>query len=406
MAKFNKKRRLHWIYILCTWGLMIAPAQADKKGDYQAEIANIAKEIKQISRNMNANKALLKTEEDKLSELEQQIHQTQQRLDTTRAELRRQESLNAELDTKIDKLNRNHAQDKEALARFVREKFISGETNYLKMLLNQENPYAVGRLANYYAFFTQAQLKKMAEIRAKLTEVKRLSDDRENNLQKIRAQQQNLEAQEKTLSDAQQQRQKTVARLSRKVSETNEKLTQLKKDRARLNTLLQAIAAQAEKLRKLEQQRSQEQGENPNRTSAVPRPLVAGGFNKQRGRLKYPVSGRQKYKYGNRIAESGMRAQGMFFETEGSQPIHSIYRGRVLFADYLKGYGLLLIVDHGDDHISLYGHNELLYKQVGDVVTTNELIAKTGVSGGLKTHGLYFEIRRNTTPVDPAKWCY
>jgi len=76
-----------------------------------------------------------------------------------------------------------------------------------------------------------------------------------------------------------------------------------------------------------------------------------------------------------------------------------------LFADHLKGYGLLLIVDHGDDHISLYGHNELLYKKVGDRVETNETIARSGVSGGLKTTGLYFEVRRAATPVDPAIWC-
>ena len=75
------------------------------------------------------------------------------------------------------------------------------------------------------------------------------------------------------------------------------------------------------------------------------------------------------------------------------------------FADFLKGYGLLLIIDHGDDHISLYGHNELLYGKVGDMVETNEVVARSGVTGGLRSPGLYFEIRENAAPVDPAKWC-
>jgi septal ring factor EnvC (AmiA/AmiB activator) len=77
----------------------------------------------------------------------------------------------------------------------------------------------------------------------------------------------------------------------------------------------------------------------------------------------------------------------------------------VLFADFLKGYGLLMIIDHGDQHISLYGHNEVLYKRVGDMVDTNEVIGKTGVTGGLKSPGLYFEIRKNADPVDPSVWC-
>ena len=100
-----------------------------------------------------------------------------------------------------------------------------------------------------------------------------------------------------------------------------------------------------------------------------------------------------------------MTSDGVFFSTKESQEVRAIYRGRVLFSDFLKGYGLLLIVDHGDDHISLYGHNEVLLKSVGDEVATNELVSRSGVTGGLKSPGLYFEIRHNANPVDPAKWC-
>jgi len=100
-----------------------------------------------------------------------------------------------------------------------------------------------------------------------------------------------------------------------------------------------------------------------------------------------------------------MRSEGLFYNTQGSKPVHSIFRGRVLFADFLKGYGLLIILDHGDDHISLYGHNDRLLKKVGDKVESNEIIAKSGVTGGLKSHGLYFEIRKNATPIDASKWC-
>ena len=99
-----------------------------------------------------------------------------------------------------------------------------------------------------------------------------------------------------------------------------------------------------------------------------------------------------------------MRSQGVFFDTQGTKKVKSIYSGQVIFSDYLKGYGLLLIVDHGDNHISLYGHNEVTYKKAGDAVATNELIARSGMSGGLKKTGLYFEIRKETTPINPKSW--
>jgi len=126
---------------------------------------------------------------------------------------------------------------------------------------------------------------------------------------------------------------------------------------------------------------------------------------KQKGRLNCPVNIDATTEFGQRIISSGMRSEGVFYATQGSIPVKSIFRGQVLFADFLKGFGLLMIVDHGDDHISLYGHNELLYKKVGDAVDTDETISKTGTTGGLKSHGLYFEIRNNTTPVNPKTWC-
>jgi len=162
--------------------------------------------------------------------------------------------------------------------------------------------------------------------------------------------------------------------------------------------------------RKAEQERARQEAlkpktTKPRNTKPVIRPIVNGGFLKQKGRLQFPVAGKLTRGFGSRMRESGMRSEGMFFDTQGSVSVKTIFRGRVLFADFLKGYGLLIIVDHGDDHISLYGHNDRLLKKVGDRVESNEVIAKTGVTGGLKSHGLYFEIRDSATPIDASKWC-
>ncbi|MBX2848247.1 MAG: peptidoglycan DD-metalloendopeptidase family protein, partial [Acidiferrobacterales bacterium] len=198
------------------------------------------------------------------------------------------------------------------------------------------------------------------------------------------------------------------------VSADEQRLKKLQADRNRLNTLLTQLKKQKEELARIERERAEAErlaAEKARREGKklpdkkVIRPLVKGGFIKQKGRLQCPVSLTATTKFGQRIVSSGMRSEGVFYDTKVSVPLKSIFRGRVLFADFLKGFGLLLIVDHGDDHISLYGHNEVIYKKVGDDVDTNEVIAKTGTTGGLKSPGLYFEIRNNTTPINPATWC-
>lgn len=382
---------------------------ADQQQQYRESMGAIALEIKQISRNLNANQALLKTEKDKLSTLEQRIIGLDRDIANTANEIKRQNQVNAVLDKQIQALEIAQEADRKALLNLIRELYIRGEPNYLKMLLNQENPYAVGRLANYLDYFTTAQKVKFDGLRQQATEKQALQTQQSKNLKALEGHYQNQQAQQRTLDQAKQSRQESVNNLESKVSQSGVKLVQLREDRQRLDSLLKQIAKQAERMRKIEQQRLDTLRKQAPKADKVPtpiiRPLVKGGFSKQRGRLRYPVKGKKKYSFGKRIVESGMRAQGTFIATNGSVNVNSIFRGRVLFADYLKGYGLLLIIDHGDDHISLYGHNEVLYKQVGDHVETNGLVAKTGVSGGLKSHGLYFEIRNTATPVDPGVWC-
>lgn len=382
---------------------------ADQQQQYKESIEQLALKIKQISRNLNANRALLKTEKDKLSTLEQGIIS----FDKTIAEISKKIGLQKQegiaLNAQIQELQISQAGDRTALMNLIRERYMRGEPNYLKMLLNQENPYAVGRLANYLDYFTAAQKVKFEGLRHQAQAKQTLQTQQNKNLRFLEGHYEQQQAQQQMLDKAKLARQKSVNKLESKVTRTEVKLDQLQQDRQRLNSLLQQIAEQAENMRKIEQQRSEalrEQATSSDKQRRpLVRPLVKGGFVKQRGRLRYPVSGNTEYKFGKRIVESGMRAQGTFIATNGSVDVKSIYRGRALFADYLKGYGLLLIIDHGDDHISLYGHNEVLYKQVGDHVKTNEVVAKTGVSGGLKSHGLYFEVRNTATPVDPGIWC-
>lgn len=380
---------------------------ADTATEYKNNVDAIGKQIEQISRNLNANKALLKTEQDTLLKIEKEISALTKDLQKTDIKMSKQRQYNEQLSLQVEQLRQQQTKDKQALSNLLLHRYTNGKVNYIQKVLNQKNPYAVGRLNNYYDYFSVARQQKMIKLKEQIQLLENLQQQQKSSLAELEQTQQHQQRQQKKLDQSKKQRQTTVVKLNSKVSSSSEKLEKLKQDRLRLNKLLKGIASQAEKLRKLEQQKINEQKKQTETKPAkppVPRTLVKGGFIKQQGRLRFPVQGKIKFRYGSRLPESGMRAEGMFFDTAGAVAVNSIFRGQVLFADFLKGYGLLLIIDHGDEHISLYGHNELLYKNVGDTVETNEVVAKSGVTGGLKSHGTYFEIRNNATPIDPAHW--
>ncbi|GHA14412.1 hypothetical protein GCM10008090_25240 [Arenicella chitinivorans] len=395
-------------FILVSFGFALT-AQANDEQTYRKSIDRIGGEIKQISRNLNANKKLLKTERDELLAVEQKLVKLKTQINEVAKEITRRQAEIESLDEKIAAAREDQQNHRDVLAKLLLSRYKQGRRDYVQKVLNQENPYAVGRLANYHYYFTEAIQQRYSELETLIGQSQALHTEHQKALSDLvskREEQSQLQSQWQT---SQRERAATVEKLNRKVGDSTEKLVQLKKDRARLNSLLTQIAKQAAEMRRLDAERQKQAAEQARQqgkqVTRVERPAVDGGFLKQRGRLTFPVSGAVKTRFGSRLPESGMRSDGMFFNTPEPKQVRSIFRGRVLFADFLKGYGLLMIVDHGDQHISLYGHNEVLYKRVGDMVDTNEVIGKTGVTGGLKSPGLYFEIRKNADPVDPAVWC-
>ncbi len=401
--------------LLVTLFLMV-PSFADETEKYQQSIGEIGKKIKAISENLNANKALVVTEREKLLEIEQTLSNIDKSMQFIDYELAKTRHESEALSLQMTSLEKKQKGNREALRLLLLNRYKQGEPNYLKSLLNQENPYAVGRLNNYHSYFSDALNQRFARLNTQAIEYASLRKKYTNSLENLEKQRQESQALATEHAKSKRARANAIAKLDKKIANNTEAIDTLKADRDRLRSLLTQLKKQAEEMRRLDELRAKQEAERlaklkqqKTETSKAIKPpirkLVKGGFLKQKGRLAYPVTGKLVRKFGSRMPESGMRSQGTFFNTSGSVPVKTIFRGRVLFADFLKGFGLLIIVDHGDNHISLYGHNDRLFKQVGDVVDTNETIAQSGVTGGLKSHGLYFEIRNNATPIDAAKWC-
>ena len=386
---------------------IVSSAQSLSKSDAEISIKTVTNQIKKVTDNLNANKKLFKSERDKLAVLEQEIKSLRQQELLSEAALNQQQTKIRSIEQRIEQINQSQRDNQAALDALVLNRYKAGSPNYLKLILNQDNPYAVGRLNHYFTYFTDAQQAKLADLRAEFSEIKQLQRAALAHQTELKKVQSEINSRTEKLRGLRADRQQSLSRLDKKISSSEDQLKQLQADRARLDKLLAEIAKQAERLRQIEKRKKEAEEEAQQAAGkpiAKPRAPVKGGFKKQRGRLSAPVTAPLKTRFGSRLKASGLPAQGHFYDTKKEQDVSAVFRGNVLFADYLKGYGLLLIIDHGDNHISLYGHNEVLYKRVGDSVSTGEIVAKSGTSGGLKQPGLYFEIRRNATPVDPQKW--
>ncbi len=387
---------------------------AQTEAQYQQSLSKLGKEIKQLTKNLNSNRSKLETQQTQLLKLEQELVKIESSIRQARQNIARLNDSIEDIEAGQKQLRQLQSKSRQTLAELIVSHYQHGVPSPLKQVLNQQDPYSVGRLNNYQQYFSEAIQARFVELEQHIQEANQLKLAHKNQISELQSVEQEQEFLKLQQEQQRDKRQQAVKRLDASVSAAESKLKKLQNDRNRLNSLIKKLEEQKAELARIEKERQEaarraaekaaREGKKPP-PKTVKRTLVKGGFAKQKGRLSCPVSSAPTTKFGQRVVASGMRSEGVFYNTKIGVPVRSIFRGRVLFADFLKGFGLLIIVDHGDDHISLYGHNELLYKKVGDDVAVGEVIGKTGITGGLKSPGLYFEIRNNTTPVNPSKWC-
>lgn len=320
---------------------------------------------------------LLRESEQAIGRLALRLRALDGRLDRQRAELARLRAAQAAQRRSLDLQRR-------VLARQMRAAYLMGRQERLKILLNQQDPATVGRVMVYYDYLSQARAQKMLQIQA---DIQQLAQTEEG----IQEQQRELaglhDAQKRELSDlrrSQEKRQAVLIALTGEINDQDQQLGRLQSDERELQALLSGI-------------------EEALADIAVEHPQQLA-FAGQRGRLSWPARGQVVKRFGaprlGRLVWDGV----MISAPEG-QEVRAIHYGRVAFADWLRGFGLLVIVDHGDGFMTLYGHNQSLFKEAGDWVEVDEPIALVGSSGGRERSGVYFAIRHQGRPVDPSKWC-
>lgn len=269
------------------------------------------------------------------------------------------------------------------LSRTVRASFMSGREPLVKMLLNQEEPDQVARLLRYQEYFQRARHERLQAIGEDLEQLRRVSLEVEEAREQLAERHNALAERQRELETVGREREEALARVTRRLGDREERLEQMREDENRLRQLLEDM---------------------DEALTDIPDDPTGEDFADLAGELPWPVSGERKVDFGSQ-REGSVRWSGVLLEADPGTPVQVVHSGRVVFADWLRGYGLITIVDHGGGFFTMYGYNRSLLRDVGDWVRTGDVVALSGDSGGTESAGVYFEIRRDGEPENPDQWC-
>lgn len=328
----------------------------DKAAESKSDAADALRDSE--SAISNSSRALAKLTQ-RQREAERMLQQLKQRAALTRVAYQEQQSQLADL--------------------LMQQYFSSTEADYLKLLLGSNDPNQLARNLHYFGYIARARSNALHRQQAALVELQqatRKTEVQQSELNELRAAEQVELAQ---LQHEQLKHRQTLRRISQQLKQQRREIGRLQRNEARLARLVLELADSL--------------------------PALGGeSFRHGKGRLPAPVEGKLTNQFGARRPDSTLAWSGWFIRARDKQPVQAIAPGRVVYADWLRGFGNLLIVDHGQGYMSLYGNNQALYKQVGDTLQTGELIAAVGNSGGNEDSGLYFELRYKGQPINPNSW--
>ena len=400
---------------------LLAPAFADQKADTQkqleaarADVAELKKLLEQLQQEKSGVQKQLKTTETEMGELENQVKGLRQELQESEEELKR-------LDQEKKKLQGARLEQQRLIGIQARAAYQGGRQEYIKLLLNQQNPEKFSRTLTYYDYLAEARLAQLTAFNETLRQLANVEKDISHHQQQLQAQKGELDSRSAQLAEVRKERQQALAKLNKDYAARDQRLKAREQEQAELGRVLKTIEQTlARQAREAEAQRQRELAaarEKPSAPAATGKraesgPLVSSGatyggpFANAKGKLPWPVNGRLVARYGTpRGEDARTKWDGVLIGATAGSQVRAVHGGRVVFADWLRGSGLLVILDHGNGYLTLYGHNQSLLKDAGDIVKAGDPIATVGTSGGQETPALYFAIRQQGRASDPAQWC-
>ena len=320
----------------------------------------------------------------RLREADLGITAERRRLEALDAEAQAAERKRAEVRAEQARVHDTLDAERTQLAAQVRAQYMMGRSDEMRLLLRQENPADAGRMLAFYGYFARARVAKIEEIGAEEARLQELAAESDAAAAKLKSLKDDAGRQVAELTHARRERAQTVAALDARVESGNQELTRLQREKQAVESLVADLARVLQDFPLDSQQR----------------------FDQLRGKLPWPVPGKMTVRYQETRtngAPTAVRSNGVTIESVRGAKVRAPYFGRVVYADWLQGMGMLLIIAHGGNYLTLYGHAEVLYKSVGDSVAPGDVIGALSDAGGAPPQ-LYFEIREGRRPVDPKAW--
>jgi len=358
-------------------------SETEKQIKTRQQIEQLAEHIQRLQQDLEGSRSLFGKEQQALKKLELEIQ-------SNRLDLRKFQQQVTEEQQQIVKLEKNQQKilaelglEKHQLAQQLRQAWLLGRGSQLKLLLNQDDLSQGSRMMTYYRYFNQSRLSVIDEFDHQLTVLEENYQQLQDAEQVLLSLQADAEVILINLESTRQQRKTSITELDRQIMSKSSRLTELKQDRKDLEILL---------------------GRLQDLLGDIPEDLGAElSLQSIKGQLLKPLEGRVRFRFGD-TRSGNIRWKGWFFEAPKGSDVHTIANGRIAYSDWLRGYGLLMIIDHGDGFMSLYSYNESLFKSVGEWVETGEIIAQSGPAASNSYDGLYFELRHEGKALNPSAW--
>ncbi len=386
MLQFSNKIAIISCYLLLSYSpVSYATTTDDSNVEKASELESLRIRIKDVE-------TRIKGARDEAEKLQKELRENEISTAETLTRLHYFESSISKKHAELEELMFEQAlheaalkQEKEKLTHQIRSAYQMGRNDYIKLILNQEDPALVGRALAYYDYHNKARSKRIGDVQQTLIDLNQVQSSIVNQTTKLESLKAEHEIKLRDFHQYRATRRDIIARLQKDIKEQGIELHTLQENERELGKLFQGL--------------EQKQAVTIEMFEDMP------PFNTLKGKLNWPTKGNLLKKFGASKKGGNLKWQGVLIDAETGTSVEAISTGKIVFADWFRNLGLLVIIDHGDGYMSLYGHNQNLLKNTGDWVLAGEKIATVGDSGGQNDTALYFEIRKGAEPLNPSRWC-
>ncbi|MDD2661461.1 MAG: peptidoglycan DD-metalloendopeptidase family protein [Methylococcales bacterium] len=387
------RRKLIFVFLLSA---LISDGYAEdlQTSDDLNKVESDINDVKQAMQKLSQQKDTLQS---LLAEIEKHYGETAASLKTLQTQIEQKRQSLDKIWRDMDVYQKEIDTLSKELSVQIRAAYVIGKKEKLKLLLNQQDPALSSRIMVYFNYLNKERLKKLVDLETAIRRLDQLDKQKHAETELLEQDLKRKKSEQAVLDEARKQRNELLAQIGNDYSSSEQKLSQLQDSEIRLRSLMASLPVTEEELAV-----DAEQGkvlspslENFSEPSAQ--------FSTLRGKLPWPVSGKVVQKFGSE--RTGGKWDGVLIDASEGMEIKAVTGGKVVYAEWMRGYGLLTIIDHGQGYMTLYAFNQSLYKRAGDLVRAGDVIASVGESGGRSQSGLYFGIRQKGVPIDPLEWC-